>query len=213
MKSSLKTNTPILFVLFVMAIFISTSWVQKTNNALPFFYKNYPTYENNGKKNFDSVSESLVLNRIDFSTLSLEYTSKFNLWRANHEVRAFTDTGTGKSFDKEYITTPDYLLDGQSYQSQIGAQSLFFATLAKILNTDHGHYSSIKAISVFLLSMCAAIILLWIKINFGTIPSAVSRQLFGFCTINRCKHIFRVDLLVDMVIYSSFICSLLARNP
>lgn len=156
--------------------------LQKTNNALPFFYKDYPTYENSGKEYFDSVSESLVLNRIDFNTLSIEYKFKFNLWRSNQEVRAFAVDGDGKKYNKDYVTAPEYLLDGQPYRSQIGAQSLFFAKISPLLGEDHGSYFLIKIFSVFLLSICLAIILLWMRNNFGPTPSVISLLFVGLST-------------------------------
>ena len=182
MLNNFKINSIKIFILFVLVVFIGLALFQKSNNALPFFYKDYPTYQNNGKKDFDSVSESLVLNRIDFSVLSMEYKYKFNLWRANQEVRAFVDYRDGKPYNKEYVTTPDYLLDGQPYRSQIGAQSFFFAKLAPLLGEDHGNYLLLKLCSIFLLSLCAAIILLWMRHNFGLIPSAISLLFFVLST-------------------------------
>ena len=182
MKRSFEINSTKIFILFFFVVLIGLAVFQKSSNALPFFYKDYPTYQNSGKKDFDSVSESLVLNRIDFSTLSMDYKYKFNLWRASQEVRGLADFKDGKTYNKEYQTTSDYLSDGQPYRSQIGAQSLFFAKLSGLSSGDHGDYFLIKLFSVLFLSLCAAVILLWVNINFGHIPSFVSLLFFIMST-------------------------------
>ncbi len=170
------------FILLFLLTFFGLQFLQKSNNALPFFYKDYPTYEVNGKKRFDSVSESLVLNRIDFSTLNIDYGYKFNLWRSNQEKRSFSNFRTNINYNFDYITTPNYLLDGQPYRSQIGIQSLFWAKLANILNIKHGEYLLLKMISVLLLSLSAALALIWIKIKFGIIPAFFSLSFFILST-------------------------------
>lgn len=78
-----KLNSIKLFILFILFVFVSLAFLHKANNALPFFYKDYHTYKINGKENFDEVSESLVLNRLDFHTLSMEYEYSFSLWFKN----------------------------------------------------------------------------------------------------------------------------------
>lgn len=184
MQSSFKINSVILYIIFLFLMFVALAIFQKSNNSLPFFYKHHPTYEINGKKNFDSVSESLILNRIDFSKLSIEYKYKFNLWRVKQDVRAYDldNSKNGVVYNREYKTTPDYLLNGQTYSSQIGAQSFFFTKLAGLLNEDHGSYYLLKITSIFLLSLCAAAILLWININLGKIPSFISFLFFVLST-------------------------------
>lgn len=177
-----KMNSLKFYTIYVIFILLSLTLIQKKNNALPFFYKDYPTYQANGKEAFDSVSESLVLNRIDFSTLHINYNYGFNLWRSNQEVRSFTDYRDNKNFDIEFKTNSDYLLDGKPYKSQIGAQSLVYAKFAEISNGAHGNYSTLKFISVLLLSLFSAIIFLWIRFNFGNIPALTGILFFTLST-------------------------------
>ena len=182
MLKSLKDNLILNFILFSLLIFVGLVFFQKSNNALPFFYKNYPTYETNGKEHFDSTSEALVLNRIDFSTLDIEYGYRFNLWRTNLELRALGDYHANSRHNYDYITTPDYLLDGEPYRSQLGFQSLLWVKLADIFNAKHGDYFLLKLFSALLLSLSAASVLLWMKINFRLIPSLVGLSFFILST-------------------------------
>lgn len=173
MKNKFKINLFGIYALFLVIVFASLTLIQKNNNALPFFYKDYPTYKINGKQDFDASSESLVLNRIDFATLSKEYKYKFNLWRINNDVRYFGDYKDGKTYNKEHLTTREYLSDGSPYRSQIGAQSFFWVQLSSILNQKHGDYRALKGVAVLLFSICAAAILTWVYINFGMASSLV----------------------------------------
>lgn len=166
-----RHNSIVSFITFSLLIFIGLGVLQKSNNALPFFYKDYPTYQVNGKQHFDSVSESLVLNRIDFSTLGIEYKYKYNLWRVNSEARSLDDYRKSKPYNFDYITTQEYLLDGQPYRSQIGVQSLLWAKLADALDTKHGDYRLLKTCSLLFLSLSTAMVLVWMKKKLGLIPS------------------------------------------
>lgn len=170
MQKNFKTNYLKIYIIFLISIFTGLTYLQNSSNALPFFYKDYPTYENNGKKGFDSISESLILNRIDFETLQLDYKYKFNLWGVHNEKRGGNET---KDYDKNYKTTPEYLMNGSPYRSQVGAQSLFFSQVAVLTSNNHGSYESIKKLSVLLLAIFLAIIMLWVKISFGPIPSII----------------------------------------
>ena len=160
--------------MYSLAVFIGIRFIQTSNNALPFFYKDYPTYSQNGKNNFDSTSESLVLNRIDFSTLDIKYKYMFNLWRPDAEVRSFVDYRNNKEYNPNYLTTSVYLLKGQPYRSQVGFQSLIWSKLSQLFNSRHGDYYLLKTISIILLSLALGFVLVWINYNFGFLPSILS---------------------------------------
>jgi hypothetical protein len=113
------------------------------------------------------ASESLVLNRIDFVVLDMEYSHRFHLWRAGNE-----NTSDGEVFtkgNKDVTNKKKNLLNGYPYQSQIGLHSWFWAFVGKGLGVEYGNYASIKLVSVFLFSFALAFILVWIKFEFGNI--------------------------------------------
>lgn len=169
-KNCMQKFRPILnpfYLICLISLFVFHGFLLSENNALPFFYKDYPTYENNGKQNFDMASESLVLNRIDFAVLDIEYIHRFHLWRAGNEKDQ-----DGESFEKEEADISIKkinLLNGYPYQSQIGLQSWFWATMAKGFGVDFGNYRIIKLLSVLLFSFALAFVLVWIKSEFGII--------------------------------------------
>jgi len=68
-----KHNLVTSYLLFSLVLFTGLKLVQYDSNALPFFYKDYPTYRVNGEKHFDRNSENLVLNRIDFAARDIPY--------------------------------------------------------------------------------------------------------------------------------------------
>ncbi|QQE87178.1 hypothetical protein E0E54_07825 [Azotobacter chroococcum] len=70
------------YFLFALVLFAGLAFLQRDGNALPFFYKDYPTYPVNGEKHFDRNSENLVLNRIDFAARDIPYPYHFHLWRS-----------------------------------------------------------------------------------------------------------------------------------
>ena len=155
------------YLICLISLFVFHGFLLSENNALPFFYKDYPTYENNGKKNFDMASESLVLNRIDFAVLDIEYKHRFHLWRAGNEKAQ-----DGESFEKEEADISNKkinLLNGYPYQSQIGLHSWFWSFMAKGFGVEYGNYRLIKLMSVLLFSFSLAFVLVWIKIEFGNI--------------------------------------------
>ena len=79
---------------FFVIIFVAISFGQYRSNSLPFLLIDYPTYEINGKPQLDSSSESIVLNRVDFETLYLEYPSFFQLCRVNGDHRSFGEVSS-----------------------------------------------------------------------------------------------------------------------
>jgi hypothetical protein len=175
MKKTFNINNLTCLIFLFLSILAGIYFLQKSNNALPFFFKDYPTYFNNGKKDFDSNSESLVLNRIDFDSLAIPYTHKFQLWRVDKDIRGFNDFRfDAENYNPQYQTTPTYLLNGKPYTSQLGMQALFYSKIASSINQPHGNYSLLKTTSVVLLSILGAMIILWIKINFGLAASLVA---------------------------------------
>jgi hypothetical protein len=153
------------FTLSVLMIFLMHGFLLSENNALPFFYKDYPTYSNNGKANFDRASEELVLSRIDFEILGLEYSSQFHLWRpfrSNQSESAIK--GLVENQKEERIHA---LQAGSAYKSQLGIQSWFHSKLSGVIGQDFDDYQPIKRISVFLFALFLATILTWIKKNIG----------------------------------------------
>lgn len=82
----------------------------------------------------------------------------------------------------DFVTNSDYLLDGEPYRSQIGAQSLFYATLAELTNGVHGNYFILKFVSTLLLSLCAAVVFLWMRLNFGNAPALIGVLFFTLST-------------------------------
>lgn len=161
---------------FFLFIFFSIFFIQQRSNVLPFFLSHYPTYEVNGRPNFDSSSESLVLNRIDFETFHLDYPSKFQLWRVDNDRRAFGDFNSPNWVAPDYKARVNsrYLIDGEPYTSQIGYQSLAWAKISKAFQLDRGNYAPLHILHIAILSAIFTIILMWIRSRFGTSKSLIS---------------------------------------
>lgn len=174
MPNNFVRNSIAIYCLFSLVIFVTLEFSQN-NNALPFFYKDYPTYQTNGKKHFDLNSERLVLNRIDFSTRGIDYPYRFNLWRTSQDSMAM----------------PDHLLDGTPYQSQIGAQAWFWAKLAERLDIRPGDYRVLKNLSVLFVALSSSMLLAWMKVNFGTLPSLAG---LGFLILSTGVNVFAPSL-------------------
>lgn len=154
---------------FFAVIFIFISFVQSGSNALPFILHDYPTYEINGRENFDLNSENLILSRIDFELLSVNYPSNFQLWRINGDPRAL---GYSKVRDVKSIVNPtrqsDYLLNGAPYVSQVGIQSLLWARLSEKMEIKIGNYTALRIIHMAILSTIFANIAMWVRLKFSS---------------------------------------------
>lgn len=178
----MKVNSTFTRVLLFAALFIAIGFGQYRANTLPFFLSDYPTYEINGRPHFDSTSESLVLNRIDFESLDLEYPSTFQLWRVSGDQRNFGDASSPDWVAPNYalLTNSDYLLNGAPYVSQVALQSLLWAKLSAALGLENGSYAALRHIHIFFISLIFTDILMWVRWKFG--PSQAAWSAIAICT-------------------------------
>lgn len=178
----MKINSALTSALFFTALLISINFGQYRANTLPFFLIDYPTYEINGRPHFDSTSESLVLNRIDFESLDLEYPSTFQLWRVSRDQRDFGDASSSDwaAPNYELVTKPDYLLNGVPYVSQVGLQSFLWAKLSVALGLENGNYAALRLLHITMLSLIFTNILMWVRWKFG--PAQAAWSAFAICT-------------------------------
>ena len=178
----MKINSTFTSVLIFAALFISIGFGQYRANTLPFFLSDYPTYEINGRPHFDSTSESLVLNRIDFESLDLEYPSTFQLWRASGDQRGFGDASSPDWVAPNHalLTNSDYLLNGAPYVSQVGLQSFLWAKLSAALSLENGNYAALRLIHIIILSLIFTNILMWVRWKFG--PAQAAWSAIAICT-------------------------------
>jgi len=176
------TNSTLTSVLLFTALFISIGFGQHRANTLPFFLNDYPTYETNGRPHFDSTSESLVLNRIDFESLDLVYPSTFQLWRVSGDQRKFGDASNPDWVAPNYAlaTNSDYLLDGAPYVSQVGLQSFLWAKLSSALGLENGNYAALRLIHITMLTLIFTNILMWVRWKFG--PTQAIWSTIAICT-------------------------------
>lgn len=167
------------YFLFALVLFAGLAFLQRDGNALPFFYKDYPTYPVNGEKHFDRNSENLVLNRIDFAARDIPYPYHFHLWRSGPR-----ETGPAEQ-QSDTSPLPDTALDqphGAPYRSQIGVQAWFWAGLTEWLDIRDGSYQLQKALSVLFASLLAAVLLVWVRKNLGALPSLAGLAFLTFST-------------------------------
>ncbi|WP_349617544.1 hypothetical protein [Azotobacter salinestris] len=167
-----KHNLVASYLLFSLALFTGLNLVQYESNALPFLYKDYPTYAVNGERQFDRNSENLVLNRIEFAVRDIPYPYSFHLWRSA--------PAEAEPADRQSASGP--LAHGAPYRSQIGVQAWFWAGLTELLDIHDAPYRLQKTLSVLLAALVTAVPLVWMRKHFGTLPSLAGLAFLSLST-------------------------------